>query len=86
MALETLDHREFGRFLAAAGAAAHAPPLSHSASRRPRRDLGRAAQLVVVAYTDPAYVDEVDNDGHVAAWEEPERFSTEVRAAFRSPR
>jgi pimeloyl-ACP methyl ester carboxylesterase len=27
---------------------------------------------------------EVDKAGHFAAWEQPELFSTEVRAAFRS--
>jgi NAD(P)-dependent dehydrogenase (short-subunit alcohol dehydrogenase family) len=29
---------------------------------------------------------EVDRGGHFAAWEEPELFSTEVRAAFSSLR
>jgi hypothetical protein len=29
---------------------------------------------------------EVDKGDHVAAWEEPERFATEMRAAFRSLR
>jgi pimeloyl-ACP methyl ester carboxylesterase len=28
----------------------------------------------------------VDKDGHFAAWEEPELFTAEVRAAFRSLR
>ena len=28
----------------------------------------------------------VDKGGHFAAWEEPELFTTEVRAAFRSLR
>jgi pimeloyl-ACP methyl ester carboxylesterase len=32
------------------------------------------------------YFNEVDKGGHFAAWEEPELFSTEVRAAFRSLR
>jgi pimeloyl-ACP methyl ester carboxylesterase len=38
---------------------------------------------VEVAYPDLAYFNEVDRGGHFAAWEEPELFSTEVRAAFR---
>src|SRR6185312_11964389 len=38
---------------------------------------------VEVAYPDLAYFNEVDKGGHFAAWEEPELFSTEVRAAFR---
>jgi pimeloyl-ACP methyl ester carboxylesterase len=30
------------------------------------------------------YFNEVDRGGHFAAWEEPELFATEIRAAFRS--
>jgi pimeloyl-ACP methyl ester carboxylesterase len=37
---------------------------------------------VEVAYPDLAYFNEVDKGGHFAAWEEPELFSAEVRAAF----
>jgi pimeloyl-ACP methyl ester carboxylesterase len=37
-------------------------------------------------YPDLAYFNEVDRGGHFAAWEEPELFSTEVRAAFSSLR
>ena len=33
-----------------------------------------------------AYFNEVDRAGHFAAWEEPELFSAEVRAAFSSVR
>jgi hypothetical protein len=29
------------------------------------------------------YFNEVERGGHFAAWEEPELFSTELRAAFR---
>ena len=38
------------------------------------------------AYPGLAYFNEVDKGGHFAAWEEPELFSTEVRAAFRGLR
>ncbi|HEX3686881.1 MAG TPA: epoxide hydrolase [Gaiellaceae bacterium] len=38
------------------------------------------------AYPTLMYFNEVDNGGHFAAWEEPELFSSEVRAAFRSLR
>ncbi len=38
------------------------------------------------AYPGLAYFNEVDKGGHFAAWEEPELFSTEVRAAFSSLR
>jgi pimeloyl-ACP methyl ester carboxylesterase len=41
---------------------------------------------VEVVYPDLAYFNEVDRGGHFAAWEEPELFSTEVRAAFRGLR
>jgi len=35
------------------------------------------------AYRNLSYFHEVDKGGHFAAWEEPELFSTEIRAAFR---
>ena len=35
------------------------------------------------AYPTLAYFNEVDKGGHFAAWEEPELFATEIRAAFR---
>ncbi len=38
---------------------------------------------VEAVYPDLAYFNEVDKGGHFAAWEEPELFSSEVRAAFR---
>jgi hypothetical protein len=37
-------------------------------------------------YPDLTYFNEVGSGGHFAAWEEPELFSTEVRAAFSSLR
>jgi pimeloyl-ACP methyl ester carboxylesterase len=38
------------------------------------------------SYPTLTYFNEVDRGGHFAAWEEPELFSEEVRAAFRSLR
>jgi len=38
------------------------------------------------AYQNLIYFHEVDKGGHFAAWEEPELFSAELRAAFRSLR
>jgi pimeloyl-ACP methyl ester carboxylesterase len=35
------------------------------------------------AYRNLIYFNEVDRGGHFAAWEEPELFSSEIRAAFR---
>src|SRR5881397_463498 len=41
---------------------------------------------VEASYPNVAYFNEVDKGGHFAAWEEPELFSEEIRAAFRGPR
>ena len=38
------------------------------------------------AYPNVVYFNEVEKGGHFAAWEEPELFATEVRAAFRPVR
>ena len=38
------------------------------------------------SYPNLTYFNEVDRGGHFAAWEEPELFATEVRAAFKSLR
>ena len=35
------------------------------------------------AYPNLTYFNEVDKGGHFAAWEEPDLFATEVRAAFK---
>jgi len=37
-------------------------------------------------YPNLTYFNEVDRGGHFAAWEEPELFASELRAAFRSLR
>jgi pimeloyl-ACP methyl ester carboxylesterase len=41
---------------------------------------------VEASYPNVVYFNEVDKGGHFAAWEEPELFSTEIRAAFQSLR
>jgi pimeloyl-ACP methyl ester carboxylesterase len=41
---------------------------------------------VEAVYPNVIYFNEVDKGGHFAAWEEPELFSEELRAAFRSLR
>src|SRR5262245_54635448 len=41
---------------------------------------------VEASYPNVAYFHEVDKGGHFAAWEEPELFASEIRAAFRSLR
>ena len=40
---------------------------------------------VEASYPNVVYFNEVDKGGHFAAWEEPQVFSEEVRAAFESP-
>ena len=54
-----------------------------SASRVPRGDLADPAQLGREGVPNVIYFNEVDKGGHFAAWEEPELFSEEIRAAFR---
>jgi pimeloyl-ACP methyl ester carboxylesterase len=80
---------EFGRFVAAAEAAGQAPPavsvpvgfttFSGEIWAAPR-------SWVEVVYPDLSYFNEVDRGGHFAAWEEPQLFSEEICAAFRSLR
>ncbi len=41
---------------------------------------------VEASYPNVVYFNEVDKGGHFAAWEEPQVFSEEMRAAFRSVR
>jgi pimeloyl-ACP methyl ester carboxylesterase len=38
------------------------------------------------AYRKRIYFNEVDKGGHFAAWEQPELFAAELRAAFKSLR
>ena len=38
---------------------------------------------VEASYPNVIYFNAVDKGGHFAAWEEPELFSTEIRAAFK---
>ena len=77
---------EFGRFLAAAGASGHAPPpvsVPVGFTAFPGEIWAAPRSWVETAYPGLAYYNEVDKGGHFAAWEEPELFSAEVRAAFR---
>jgi catechol 2,3-dioxygenase-like lactoylglutathione lyase family enzyme len=42
-----------------------------------------SAQGRYLIVSDIEYFPQVDTGGHLAAWQEPERFSAELRAAFR---
>jgi hypothetical protein len=80
---------EFGRFLAAAGAAGQAPPavsVPVGFTTFPGEIWAAPRSWVETVYPGLAYFNEVDRGGHFPAWEEPELFSTEVRAAFSSLR
>jgi hypothetical protein len=75
---------EAGR--AAAGAAGQAPPpvaVPVAYTDFPGEVFPAPRSWVETVYPDLAYFNEVDRGGHFAAWEEPELFSTEMRAAFR---
>jgi pimeloyl-ACP methyl ester carboxylesterase len=80
---------EFGRFLAAAHAAGHAPPpvaVPVGFTTFPGEIWAAPRSWVEMVYPGLAYFNEVDRGGHFAAWEEPQLFATEVRAAFSSLR
>jgi pimeloyl-ACP methyl ester carboxylesterase len=78
---------EFGRALAAAMAAGQAPPPPVSVpvgfTTFPGEIWAAPRSWAETVYPNLAYFNEVDRGGHFAAWEEPQLFSEEVRAAFR---
>jgi pimeloyl-ACP methyl ester carboxylesterase len=81
------EYWDSGRALAAAAAL---PPPDVSVpvafTTFPGEIFAAPRSWVEQAYPTLAYFNEVDKGGHFAAWEEPELFATEIRAAFRSLR
>jgi pimeloyl-ACP methyl ester carboxylesterase len=80
---------ESGRAQAAALAAGQAPPevsLPVGFTTFPDEIFQAPRSWTEKAYPTLTYFNEVDRGGHFAAWEEPELFSAEVRAAFSSVR
>ncbi len=80
---------EDGRALAAALASGQPPPavtVPVGFTTFPGEIWASPRSWVEAVYPSLAYFNEVDKGGHFAAWEEPELFSAEVRAAFRSLR
>jgi pimeloyl-ACP methyl ester carboxylesterase len=78
---------ESGR--AAARAAGQAPPavsVPVGFTTFPAELWAAPRSWVEVVYPGLTYFNEVDRGGHFAAWEEPELFSAEIRAAFRTLR
>ncbi|MFB9850323.1 epoxide hydrolase family protein [Micromonospora andamanensis] len=77
---------ESGRFQAAADASGKPPPpvkVPVGFTVFPDEIWAAPRSWVEAVYPGVAYFNEVDRGGHFAAWEEPELFSAEVRAAFR---
>jgi pimeloyl-ACP methyl ester carboxylesterase len=80
---------EDGRALAAALASGQAPPavsVPVGFTTFPGEIWASPRSWVEAVYPGLAYFNEVDRGGHFAAWEEPELFATEMRAAFSSLR
>jgi pimeloyl-ACP methyl ester carboxylesterase len=80
---------EFGRFVAAAQASGQPPPavaVPVGFTTFPGEIWAAPRSWVEAVYPGVSYCNEVDRGGHFAAWEEPELFAAEVRAAFSSLR
>jgi pimeloyl-ACP methyl ester carboxylesterase len=76
---------EFGRFLAQARASGQPPPpvkVPVGFSVFPGELWAAPRSWVETVYPGVAYFNEVGRGGHFAAWEEPELFTIEMRAAF----
>jgi pimeloyl-ACP methyl ester carboxylesterase len=74
---------------AAAAAAGQTPPqmnLPFGFTTFPGEIWQTPRSWVELAYPNVVYFNKVDKGGHFAAWEEPELFSQEIRAAFRTVR
>jgi pimeloyl-ACP methyl ester carboxylesterase len=80
---------EFGRAQAAARAAGETPPavkVPVGFTTFPGEIWAAPRSWVETVYPGLAYFNQAARGGHFAAWEEPELFSQEVRAAFTSLR
>jgi pimeloyl-ACP methyl ester carboxylesterase len=80
---------ENGRAQAQAAASGKAPPpvsLPVGFTTFPDEIFQAPRSWVEQSYTSLTYFNKADRGGHFAAWEEPELFSSEVRAAFSSLR
>jgi pimeloyl-ACP methyl ester carboxylesterase len=80
---------EDGQAQAAARAAGQAPPavsVPVGFTTFPGEIWAAPRSWVETVYPNLAYFNEVDRGGHFAAWEEPQLFAAEMRAAFSSVR
>ena len=76
---------ESGRAQALAAAAGQAPPevsLPVGFTTFPGEIFRAPRSWVEKSYSSLVYFNEAERGGHFAAWEEPELFTTEIRAAF----
>jgi pimeloyl-ACP methyl ester carboxylesterase len=80
---------ESGRAAMAAAAAREAPPkvsIPVAFTVFPGEIFQAPQSWAEQVYPNLIYFNEVDKGGHFAAWEEPELFAAELRAAFSSLR
>jgi pimeloyl-ACP methyl ester carboxylesterase len=80
---------ENGQAQARAAAAGQAPPevsLPVGFTQFPGEIFRAPRSWVAQGYPNVTYFNEADRGGHFAAWEEPQLFTEEIRAAFRSLR
>jgi pimeloyl-ACP methyl ester carboxylesterase len=77
-----------GRAAGARAAGQAPPPVSVPVGYTtfPGEIFRASRRWVEASYPSLTYFNEVDRGGHFAAWEEPELFATELRAAFRALR
>ena len=76
---------ESGQAQALAAAAGQAPPpvsIPVAFTTFPDEIFRAPRSWVEQGYPSLTYFNEADKGGHFAAWEEPQRFSEELRAAF----
>lgn len=89
VALAARSYWEDARALAAALASGQPPPpvsVPVGFTTFPGEIWATPRSWAEAVYPGLAYFNEVDRGGHFAAWEEPQLFTTEVRAAFRALR
>ena len=80
------EYWETGQAQAQAQAGGQAPPevaVPVGFTTFPGEIFAAPRSWVELAYPNVSYFNEVDKGGHFAAWEEPELFASELRAAFR---
>jgi hypothetical protein len=80
---------ESGQAQAVAAATAQAPPevkVPVGFTTFPDEIFRAPRSWVELGYPTLTYFNEASRGGHFAAWEEPELFATEIRAAFTSLR